>query len=124
MRLGPAGARPRAAANNNDGRRADTGEMVNLGLHQVTVEDLIPFIVETTGKSVLPSSNTAITALMQKKITVLRDEPVQRGRALDLIFSAMRNNGVGIIEHHDYIVLALQTEINSYPPPFLGQKVC
>ena len=103
-----------------NGRRASTGERVSLGLNQVSVEDLIPFIVETTGKAVVPSSTTAITALMQRKITVIRDEPVDRMEALDLIFNALRLNGVGIVEHDDRIVLVLHTELPSIPPPVLG----
>ncbi|MHC4427637.1 MAG: secretin N-terminal domain-containing protein [Planctomycetota bacterium] len=120
-RPGPAQAqRVTPGVANGNSRRPDSGEMVTLGLSQVTVEDLLPFIGETTGKAILPSSTTAITALMQKKITVMRDEPVTRMQALDLILTALKNNGVGVVEYDDKIILALSTEVTQIMPAVLG----
>ena len=86
----------------------------------MTVKDTLPFIVETTGKVVMPASTTAISALMSKKITLVNDEPVDRAEALDLLFSAFSMNDVGVIETEDRIILALRSDITTLNPPVIG----
>ncbi|MHC4415336.1 MAG: secretin N-terminal domain-containing protein [Planctomycetota bacterium] len=103
-----------------NGRRPANGDMVVLAFDGVSVEDTLPFIVETTGKVVMPASTTAITALMQKKVTLVNDRPVGRMEALDLLFSAFRMNGVGVIETNDRVILALLSEVKDFNPPVIG----
>ena len=42
-----------------------------------------------------------------------RRRPLARMEALDLVFWALRMNGVGVIEHDDRITLALLSEVDS-----------
>ncbi len=113
----PAASPPSAVANR---RRPDNGEKVILAFDSVTVKDTLPFIVETTGKVVMPASTTAISALMSKKITLVNDKPVGRTEALDLLFSAFSMNDVGVIETEDRIILALRSDITTLNPPVIG----
>ncbi|MCH8006286.1 MAG: hypothetical protein IH888_08660 [Planctomycetes bacterium] len=113
----PAAPLPSAPTN---GRRLDNGEKVILAFNSVTIKDTLPFIVQTTGKVVMPASTTAISALMLKKITLVNDEPISRTEALDLLFSAFSMNDVGVIETDDRIILALRSDITTLNPPVIG----
>lgn len=82
--------------------RAAPEGMVQLGFNGVKVEELIPFIVKTTGKVVIPLS---LTQLQTKTITLINDKPIPRADALDLLINTLRLNGVGVIEKNDVIIL-------------------
>ena len=92
---------------NPDGRRPDRGDKVVLAFDDVSIEDTIPFIVETTGKVVMLVN---ITTLRAKKVTLINDEPVNRMKALDLLIEAFKLNDVGVIEHDDRIIISLLSE--------------
>lgn len=102
------------------GRRQGNGEKVVLNFNDRSVEDFIPWIVETTGKVVMPVN---ITTLRAKKITLINDQPIDRMGALDLLVESFRLNDVGVIEHEDRIIIALLTDMQRYDPPVLGPEV-
>lgn len=78
-----------------------------LAFKGVKIETVIPYIVEATGKVVLPQAD-----VLSRTITILNDEPIQRDRALDLIFLAFQQAGVAVVETHDLITLR---DINNLP---------
>lgn len=77
-------------------------DLVILAFDDVSIEETLGFIAQTTGKVVIPVS---IQGLRAKKITLQNDEPVHRSVALDLLFQAFRLNQVGVIERSDIIVI-------------------
>jgi len=77
-------------------------DLVILAFDDVSIEETLGFIAQTTGKVVIPVS---IQGLRAKKITLQNDEPVHRSVALDLLFQAFRLNQVGVIERDDIIVI-------------------
>ena len=88
-------------------RRTVDDEPVPLNFDGVTVQDVLPYIVDWTGKAVMPKS----TMLTTIKITLFSDRPLAKHAALDLIFQAFRLNGIGVVETPDLIML--NTIINS-----------
>jgi general secretion pathway protein D len=90
---------------------------VVLAFDDVSVEDTIPFIVETTGKVVMPVN---ITTLKAKKVTLINDRPIDRSRALDLLFQAFRLNDVGVIETDEQVIIAVLSEMPRHSPPVIG----
>ncbi|MCH8343457.1 MAG: hypothetical protein IH983_05680 [Planctomycetes bacterium] len=106
-----------AASKNNNGRRPVSDELVVLVFDDVSVAEIIPFIVETTGKVVMPVN---INILKAKKVTLINDEPMDQMEALDLLFQAFRVNGVGVIEEEDRIIIALISEMPQHPTPVFG----
>ncbi|MDP7005367.1 MAG: secretin N-terminal domain-containing protein [Phycisphaerales bacterium] len=83
-------------------QREIKGGLVILSFDDVTIEETLGFIAQTTGKVVIPVN---AAALKSKKITLHNDEPVDRGIALDLLFQAFRLNDVGVIERNDIIII-------------------
>ncbi|MBT4583847.1 MAG: hypothetical protein HOC93_02070 [Phycisphaerae bacterium] len=77
-------------------------DLVILGFDDVSIEETLGFIAQTTGKVVIPVS---IQGLRAKKITLQNVEPIRRSVALDLLFHAFRLNQVGVIERADIIVI-------------------
>jgi general secretion pathway protein D len=100
-----------------NGRRAGTDDQVVLAFDDVSVEDTIPFIVETTGKVVMPVN---ITTLKAKKVTLINDRPIDRVQALDLLFQAFRLNDVGVIETDHQVIIAVLSEMPRHSPPVIG----
>ncbi len=76
--------------------------LVILAFDDVSIDETLGFIAQTTGKVVIPVSATSLRA---KKITLRNDEPINRGMALDLLFQAFRLNQVGVIERDDIIII-------------------
>ncbi|MHC4614747.1 MAG: secretin N-terminal domain-containing protein [Planctomycetota bacterium] len=101
----------------DNGRRAGAGDLVVLAFDDVSVDETIPFIVETTGKVVMPVN---ITTLKAKKITLINDRPIERLQALDLLFQAFRFNDVGVIETDDRVIIAVLSEIPRLTTPVIG----
>ncbi|TVQ52963.1 MAG: hypothetical protein EA377_09060 [Phycisphaerales bacterium] len=101
-------ARPRdrereADSDNGPNRRPGrSNDMVKLAFNDVGVDEVIPFIVETTGKVVMPVN---VQILRGRRITIVNDEWISRDQALDLLFTAFRLNGVGVIEKEDVIII-------------------
>ncbi len=96
-------------------RRIMPGEPTKLSFKQVNVEQLIPFIVEATGKVVLPQQD-----VLARKITLLNDKPIPRSEALDLVFLALQQTGVAVIEQQGIIYLRDQTNIDQQAVPVIG----
>lgn len=97
------------------GRRVVYGEPMPLGFKSARVENVIPFIVETTGKVVLPQPD-----VLSRPITVLNDRPIPRERALDLVFMALQQNGIAVVETPDLILLRDIGEIDRQDVPVIG----
>ncbi|GJQ30888.1 MAG: hypothetical protein HBSAPP03_27720 [Phycisphaerae bacterium] len=97
------------------GRRPLTGEPTVLAFKQVTVERLIDFIVQATGKVVIPQQD-----VMTRKVTVLNDQPIPREQALDLVFLALAQNGVAVVEGESTITLRDIAEVNRQDVPVMG----
>jgi general secretion pathway protein D len=108
----------RDEANGPVGRRPLTGEPTVLAFKQVTVERLIDFIVQATGKVVIPQQD-----IMSRRITVMNDQPIPREQALDLIFQALAQNGVGVVESETTITLRDIAEITRQDVPVIGPNV-
>ncbi len=97
------------------GRRVAPDEPTKLSFRGVTVEQLIPFIVESTGKVVLPQQD-----VLSRRITLLNDKPIPRQQALDLVFLALQQNGVAVVENPDLILLRDQADVDRQSIPVLG----
>ncbi len=103
---------PRTGTNK---RRLLTGEPTVLAFKGVKVEAVIPFIVEATGKVVLPQAD-----VMGRTITVLNDEPIARDRALDLVFLAFQQAGIAVVETEDLITLRDINDLPKQDVPVIG----
>jgi general secretion pathway protein D len=96
------------------GRRIPDGRTTTLAFKNVTVEQVVPFIVESTGKVVLPQ-----TEVMSRRITILNDKPIPQGQALDLVLLALQQAGVAVVETPDLITLRDIAEIERQDVPVL-----
>lgn len=99
-------------------RRVLDGKPTVLAFKAVKVEALVPFIVESTGKVVLPQPE-----VMSRTITVLNDEPIPRDRALDLVFLALQQAGVAVVETQDTISLRDINDMRKQDVPVVGSEV-
>ncbi|MFG0252332.1 MAG: secretin N-terminal domain-containing protein [Phycisphaerales bacterium JB038] len=98
-----------------NGRRPLKGDPVTLGFDNVSVEKTIPFIVESTGKVVIPQK-----AVLGKTVTIVNDQPIPRNEALDLLFMALQQADVGVVETADVISLRLIEELDRQDVPVIG----
>jgi type II secretion system protein D len=96
-------------------RRPMDGPPTVLAFKNVTVEQLVPFIVESTGKVVMPQAD-----VMSRKLTILNDQEISRASALDLVFLALQQSGVGVVETSTTVTLRDITEIDRQDVPVLG----
>jgi general secretion pathway protein D len=96
------------------GRKPVVGDdrPVALQFREQKIDVLIDTISQWTGKSVIPKQ-TAITPI---KITIISDRLMPKGEALNLIFQALRLNGLGVVETEDMILIDNLTEINQLQP--------
>ncbi len=94
---------------------------MKFSFNEVTIDKTISFIVETTGKVIIPIDLSTI--LKAKKITLIIDKFIDRSEALDLLFQAFRLNEIGVIEKEDRIIIAALTEILQFDPPVVGPDV-
>jgi len=76
-----------------NGRRKTIGGPTVLAFKEMPVDQIIPFIVESTGKVVMPMKD-----VMTRKITVINDQPIPRDEALDLVYMALLQNSVAVVE--------------------------
>jgi general secretion pathway protein D len=114
----PDPAPPGRAGDATDTRREVPEGKVTLAFNDVSVEETIPFIVETTGKVVLP---VRVATLRSQKITLINDTWIDRVQALDLLFSAFRLNDIGVIETEDRIIIGSLTDLlGDFTMPVLG----
>ena len=98
-----------------NGRKLLEGPPTKLAFKGVTVEQIVPFIVEATGKVVMP-----IQEVMTRRITVLNDKEIPRNEALDLVLQALQQNGIAVVETPTAVMLRDQSEINRAEVPVLG----
>ncbi len=103
-----------------NGRRVTEGETTTLAFKNVTVERLIPFIVESTGKVVVPRQE-----VMSRRITILNDAEIPQDEALDLVFLALQQEGIAVVETMDVITLRDIAEIDRQDVPVVpsGESV-
>ncbi len=96
------------------GRKPIVGDdkLVALQFRDQKIDVLIDTISQWTGKSVIPKQ-TAITPI---KVTIISDRMMPKGEALNLIFQALRLNGLGVVETDDMILIDNLTEINQLQP--------
>ena len=97
------------------GRRMVKGQTTTLAFKNVTLERIVPFIVESTGKVVMPQQE-----IMSRKITIINDQPLPQNKALDLVFLALQQNGVAVVETQDRIMLRDIAEIIKQDVPVIG----
>lgn len=97
------------------GRRIQPDEPTVLAFKNVSVEQVVPFIVEATGKVVLPQPD-----VLSRRITILNDQPLPRSRALDYLILALHQYGIGVVETKDMILLRDVAEIDKQDVPVIG----
>lgn len=97
------------------GRRPLSGDPTVLAFRNVPVEQVVPFIVECTGKVVLPQQD-----ILGLRITLVNDRPIPRDQALDLVFLALQQAGVGVVETRDLVILRNIGEITRQDVPVVG----
>lgn len=111
----PPAAAPPAGHFDARGRRVQSDELTVLAFKNVSLDQVIPFIVEATGKVVLPQPD-----VLARRITILNDREIPRSKALDLVFLALQQNGVAVVETPDLIVLRDIAEIDRQDVPVIG----
>lgn len=97
-----------------NGRRVLEGPPTKLAFKDVSVDQLIPFIVESTGKVVM------VPSLLTQKVTIISDMEIDRNRALDLIFQALQQSGVGVVERDDVIILRALLDVVKQDVPVIS----
>lgn len=96
-------------------RRVLDGPPTKLAFRDATVNQMIPFIVEATGKVVMPQRD-----VLDRKVTILNDLEIPREQALNLVFLALQQNGVGVVETDTTITLRDIGEITRQDVPVIG----
>ncbi len=91
------------------------GPDTTLAFKNVTVEEIIPFIVEATGKVVLPQSD-----ILTRRVTVLNDRPIPRRKALDMVYIALLQNQIGVVIRDGTITLRDLAEIQRQDVPVVN----
>lgn len=103
------------AAITSEKRRVLDGPPTKLAFRDATVNQMIPFIVEATGKVVMPQRD-----VLDRKVTILNDQEIPREQALNLVFLALQQNGVGVVETETTITLRDIGEITRQDVPVIG----
>jgi general secretion pathway protein D len=98
-----------------DGRRPMDGPPTKLAFRNVTVEQVVPFIVEATGKVVIPQQD-----VLSRRVTVLNDREIPRAEALDMVLLALQQAGVGVIETETIVTLRDINEVVRQRVPVIG----
>ncbi|MFZ4573161.1 MAG: type II secretion system protein GspD [Phycisphaerales bacterium] len=91
------------------------GPPAALAFKTETVDRIVPFITEVTGKVVIPQQD-----VLTRKITVLSQQPIAREKALDMLILALYQNGVAVVEGPTVITLRDITEIVRQDVPVVG----
>jgi general secretion pathway protein D len=113
----PAVGEGAAKQNGPGGRRVVEGPPTTLGFKNVSVEEVIPFIVQVTGKVVMPQQT-----VLSKKITVLNDRPLPREQALDLVILALQQNRIAVVETDMIVTLREEGEVTRQDVPVIGPR--
>jgi len=104
-------------ARTEDGRRELTGT-TRLTFDNVSVKEIVNFLVETTGKVVIPQSE-----LLSRKVTILNDEDIPQSRALDYVILALQQQQIAVVETATYITLRDIAEVVRQDVPVIGPDV-
>jgi len=103
-----------------DRRAVNMTADIMLNFQEEKIEKLFPFIVEWTGKAVLPR----LAQLRTQTISVISDKLVTRQKALELIFQAFRLNDIGVVETDELIMIDMLTNVGKLQPAMvLGPSV-
>lgn len=97
------------------GRRIQSDDTTVLAFKNVSIDQIIPFVVEATGKVVQSQPD-----VMNRRITILNDQPISRDRALDMLFLAMFQGGIAVVETQDTVQLRDISEIDRMDVPVIG----
>lgn len=109
-------AKPAAApAAQPEKPRVLDGPPAALAFKNETVDRIVPFITEVTGKVVIPQQD-----VLTRKVTVLSQQPIAREKALDLLILALYQNGVAVVEGPTVITLRDITEVIKQDVPVIG----
>ncbi|MBX3357756.1 MAG: hypothetical protein KF745_04940 [Phycisphaeraceae bacterium] len=100
------------------GRRPQSTEPTKIAFKNVPLDQIIPFIVECTGKVVMPQQD-----VLARRITIINDQPIDRSKALNLVFLALQQAGIGVVETEDLVILRDIAEITRQDVPVLGPDV-
>lgn len=100
-----------------NGRRVVEGPPTTLGFKNVSVEEVIPFIMQVTGKVVMPQQT-----VLTKKITVMSDRSLPRELALDLVILALQQNRIAVVEGDLVVTLREEGEVTRQDVPVIGPQ--
>jgi type II secretion system protein D len=98
-----------------NGRRIMDGPPTPLAFKNVTVDQIVPFIVEATGKVVMPQQD-----ILTRKVTILNNVPVPREEALDLVIQGLQQNGVAAAENEKTVTLRDIAELTREDVPHIA----
>ncbi|MFO0874638.1 MAG: hypothetical protein U0575_11805 [Phycisphaerales bacterium] len=92
-------------------RHAADDQLMVMGFKDVPVPQLLKFIVESTGKTLI----TRLTSDVGVKVTILGDRPITRGAALDRVYEAMAEGGLAIVEDEEAVWIGSASEMAASP---------
>lgn len=107
---GPGGADGGAGA-----AAGDADDSTVLAFKNVTVDAIVPFLVEATGKVVMPQAE-----VLTRRITILNNRPIPRREALDLVVLALQESGIAVVETERTVKLRDIAEIDRMGVPVVG----
>ena len=103
-----------------DRRPVDPNDLVLVNFREIKAEDLFTFIMECTGKPVIPR----LAQIRQTVISVISDKPVSRAKALELIMQAFRLNDIAVVETDDLVMIDMMDNAAKLQPArVLGPEV-
>jgi type II secretion system protein D len=103
-----------------DRRPIDPNDLVLVNFREIKAEDLFTFIMECTGKPVIPR----LAQIRQTVISVISDKPVSRAKALELIMQAFRLNDIAVVETDDLVMIDMMDNAAKLQPArVLGPEV-
>jgi type II secretion system protein D len=97
-----------------NGRRIIDGPPTALAFKNVTVDQIVPFIVDVTGKVVMPQQD-----VLTRKVTILSSQPIPREQALDRLIEGLQQNGVAVAEGESTIKLRDIAELTREDVPHI-----
>ncbi|MGD9689243.1 MAG: secretin N-terminal domain-containing protein [Phycisphaerales bacterium] len=98
-------------------RRIRAGEPTVLSFKSASVSELLPLIVEYTGKVVMPTDD-----ILARKITIVNDRPLGRSEALDLVLLALQQRDIAVIETDRIVFLRDKAEVDRQLVPIIPAK--
>ena len=103
-----------------DRRPVDPNDLVLVNFREIKAEDLFTFIMECTGKPVIPR----LAQIRQTVVSVISDKPVSRAKALELIMQAFRLNDIAVVETDDLVMIDMMDNAAKLQPArVLGPEV-